>query len=34
VAGGGELGADLVGAAGDQITFHKGQAVLHRQRLI
>lgn len=27
MAGGGELGADLMGAAGDQLALHQGQAV-------
>ena len=34
VAGGGELGADLMGAPGDEIALHQGQPVLHRQSFI
>ena len=34
MAVGGELGADLVGAAGNKVTLHEGQAVLHSQRFI
>ena len=31
VAGSGELGPDLVGAAGDQLTLHQGEPLPHRQ---
>ena len=34
VAGGGKLGADLMGAPGDQVALHQGQSVLYRQSLI
>ena len=31
---GGELGADLVGASGDQVALHEGQIVVDRQYFI
>ena len=31
VSGGGELGPDLVGAAGDQLALHQGEPLPHRQ---
>ena len=31
---GGELGADLVGASGEQVALHKGQIVADRQYFI
>ena len=34
VAGGGKLGPDLVGTAGDQLTLHQGEPLPHRQGLI
>ena len=34
VAGGGELGPDLMGAAGQKLTLHQGQPPVDRQRLI
>ena len=34
MAGGGELGADLMGAAGDELTLHQGQAVADLQGLV